>query len=498
MKKILIICGLSFLFFFSKGQDVVQKELVELTFEEALAISIENNLGIQEKKKGAAMKRQEEKAAKGLYMPNISLSAAYVSTDDDLTIDLGKIRDAILPVYTTMEKYGKFSDVPNPDPQTNPIMPILPEDISTQAVRSQIKAGRELLEAQSWEEMLKKQNFSFVKLNAQYPLYAGGKIRNANKAAKIQTEEAQNEIEIKKSEIIIELAERYYGLSLAFAALEVRKEVYDNMKTHLNNAQKMKEEGMIANAEYLHAKVYFSEADRELKKAERMVAIANSAVLNTFSLTDDKNVKPRSELFVPAGIEPVEFYLKSIKNENQLLKKVNYKKNLAEIKHKVDQGNILPTVALSGHYYVAEKDLTMLEPRYQVALGVSIPLFEGGKKYRKLQASKIQVQQVNDIYSKVELDLKTAVIKFYQEMNMYFEEIKNLETSRQFAEEYYRIREKAFNEGMATAAEVSDANLALAKVKIDRLQAMFHFDVSLAKTLYYAGRMNDFISFTKK
>ena len=39
--------------------------------------------------------------------------------------------------------------------------------------------------------------------------------------------------------------------------------------------------------------------------------------------------------------------------------------------------------------------------------------------------------------------------------------------------------------GMATATQVADANLAVAKVKIDRLQAMYGYDVALSKLLHY-------------
>jgi outer membrane protein TolC len=65
----------------------------------------------------------------------------------------------------------------------------------------------------------------------------------------------------------------------------------------------------------------------------------------------------------------------------------------------------------------------------------------------------------------------------------------------EFTAEYSRAREKAFSEGIATATQVSDANLAVAKVKIERLQAIYSWDVALSKLLYYSGMSDQFVSY---
>jgi hypothetical protein len=51
---------------------------------------------------------------------------------------------------------------------------------------------------------------------------------------------------------------------------------------------------------------------------------------------------------------------------------------------------------------------------------------------------------------------------------------------------------------MATSSQVSDASLFLAKSRIDRLQAMFGYDVSLSKLLYYAGLTDQFVEYMKR
>ena len=70
---------------------------------------------------------------------------------------------------------------------------------------------------------------------------------------------------------------------------------------------------------------------------------------------------------------------------------------------------------------------------------------------------------------------------------MEIEQFEALRTSMEFANENVRVRKRAFNAGMATSLSVVDAQLALSKVKIEKLNAVYEFDVALAKLLEVCG-----------
>ena len=67
-----------------------------------------------------------------------------------------------------------------------------------------------------------------------------------------------------------------------------------------------------------------------------------------------------------------------------------------------------------------------------------------------------------------------------------------------FAEEYLRVREKAFHEEMSNSTEVVDARLALTQVRIERLQAMYGYDLTLAKLLQFSGIPGEFSAYRQK
>ena len=75
---------------------------------------------------------------------------------------------------------------------------------------------------------------------------------------------------------------------------------------------------------------------------------------------------------------------------------------------------------------------------------------------------------------------------------MYKDQLEALNTAQSFAEEYVRIREKGFKEEMNNTTDVVDARLALSKVKIERLEAMYGFDKTLAELLKFSGMVEKF------
>ena len=59
-------------------------------------------------------------------------------------------------------------------------------------------------------------------------------------------------------------------------------------------------------------------------------------------------------------------------------------------------------------------------------------------------------------------------------------------------------RQTEFHQEMTNSTQVIDARLALAQVKTERLQAMYNYDVTLAKLLEYSGIPADFSSYAMR
>ena len=94
--------------------------------------------------------------------------------------------------------------------------------------------------------------------------------------------------------------------------------------------------------------------------------------------------------------------------------------------------------------------------------------------------------------------MMTLIDKLYNEMITYSQQMPSIDASFRFAEEYLRIKEEAFKEGAAPSSDVVDARLNLAKIKIERLQAAYYYDLMLARLLEAAGISESFTDYAQR
>jgi len=451
-----------------------------LTFEQALEITNGNSHVLKQNQYLQKEKIQEAKAAKGLYLPKVGISANYLRMSDDLHLDLTGVKNSITPLYEVLGKYGSFS-VPDPTP-----------------IRQKLLSGLNDVENGDWDRMIQKKEFGLVAATMQWPIYTGGKIAAANKVAEIQKGEADEVARQKQGELMSELTERYFGLCLARQAVMIRQDVLDGMNKHLDDAIKMEKQGMIANADVLHARVFQAQAERELSKAKRNQEIVNQSLLNTLAMEEEITLEPSSRLFYLDTIEPLDYFIKNARQNNPLLQQVNSKKKLVMQNYKVEKSEYFPAIALEGMYNIVDKDLSPYTPDWTVGIGLNWTLFDGAARYRKVKAAALKTDQVEEVEQKAQADIETMINKLYQELNMYREQLIELESSKTFTDEYLRVREKAFHEEMSNATEVVDARLAQSQVRIERLQAMYSYDLALARLLEYAGISSQFLDYQKR
>lgn len=459
----------------------------KLTFDQALDFTYQNSHVLKQVSYLQKQKDQERLAAKGLFFPTIGVTASAVMMSDPIELDLNPIKDAITPLYKTLGSYGKFGDVPG-----------LTDDMATQIIRQKLNAGLGQIQNEDWNQVIQKQQFAVVAATLQWPVFTGGKILIANKSAEIQKKDVHDVSRQKEGELMSELVERYYGLCLASAVVKVRTDVNTGLQKHLEDAVKLENQGIISNADLLQARVYTAQANRELSKAVRNTSIVNQALVSTMAIEDSSLIEPVSSLFYLDTIEPQAYFTSLAQSTNPLLKQIETKKLLAEQKYKAEKSEFYPSVALQGTYDIVNKDLSTYIPDWEVGIGLKWTIFDGVSRIGKVKAASMQTKQVEEFGMKAQADISTNINKLYNELNMYREQLTELETASRYAEEYLRSREKEFSEEMGNSTQVIDARLALAQVRTERLQAMYNYDLTLARLLEYSGIAGDFPSYAKR
>ena len=445
-----------------------------LSLEEALEMTLSDNPAIRAAEFNRRAAQQERRAAIGLRMPQIGITGSYAYLGKDIEIDLNNMKAPVQNLAGQILQSG-----------------MIPSDYIPSI--SQMLSGAM---AASWALPLQDRSLGFVGGDVTVPLWMGGKINAANRAARINEQTARSQGIQQRNALVSELVERYYGLALARQVVVVRQQVVDGVRKHLEDAAALEAQGMISRSEKLYVEFKMSEAERDLQNAQSQVETIAAALNSTIGQTDD--YQPVTAMFILERIEPLDHFRTLAAERNPLLDQVDQKRRLAYEGVRAQRSSFLPQVVAMGGMTFYDYQVSKVLPRWAVGVGVNFKLFDGLNREYKYSAAKQTVRRVEALQDKAGNDISVLVEKLYNQMENYRTQMASIEASLAFAEEYLKTKNAAFLEGMSSSTDLIDAELNLAKVKTERIEAAYRYDVSLAQLLEAAGISDEFTAYMRR
>lgn len=456
------------------AQAAAQQPAATLSLDDAIAIALADNPAMKAAEYEERAARQERRASIGLRMPQISVTGAYAYMAKDIGFDFNEMKG---PVQNFAGQVLGSGLVP---PQYIPPIQQLIDPIM----------------GADWFLKVQDRSLGFVGGQVTLPIWLGGKINAAGRAAKIQERTAVAQGHQTRNALISELAERYFGLSLALQVVDVRQQVVDGVRRHLQDAIALEQNGMIAQSERLYVEFKMAEAERELANARLQAQTIASALQNT--LNSNRETIPVTSMFIVDRIEELSYFQSQAADRNPLLNQVALKRDLAKEGVRVQRSDFFPQVVAMGGGSFYNYQVAGLVPRWAVGVGVNFKIFDGLNREYKYSAAKQTLQRVGELQNKAGKDISVLIEQLYNQLMNYRNQMTSIEASLTFAEEYLRMKNAAFLEGMASSSDLIDAELNLAGVRAERLQAAFNYDKSLAQLLEAAGLSEEFASYARR
>ena len=424
-----------------------------LTFDDALTLCLERNPAIIATDYAERAAHRERQAAIGLFMPKVSIKGAYTHLDKDVKIDFNKMLSSSLP--------------------------LIGEGLSA--------LGLDL------SYTLQSRNTAFLGGDVEMPIFAGGKIWTANKAAKINEERTREQSRQVRNALVEEVVERYFGVELARQGVAIREEAVKVIEQHLHDVALLEREGMAVESERLYAEYRLAEAERDLQRAQLQFETAQRALQT--SLGTQQRVQPSTPMFLLSQIESLDYFVAMAELHNPQLGEVDRLRELARMNVRLQSGNLFPEVVAMGGMVFCEHQLSPLVPRMAVGIGLNFKIFDGLSKEYKLASARLQLRRVEALERKAEQDIALLVESLYNGVQSVLATLSAVERSEQFAEEFLRAKSAAFREGMATTTDIVDATLNLSRSKLERVQTAYDLDVALARLLCASGMAESFLRY---
>ena len=366
-----------------------------LSLEEALEMTLSDNPAIRAAEFNRRAAQQERRAAIGLRMPQIGITGSYAYLGKDIEIDLNNMKAPVQNLAGQILQSG-----------------MIPSDYIPSI--SQMLSGAM---AASWALPLQDRSLGFVGGDVTVPLWMGGKINAANRAARINEQTARSQGIQQRNALVSELVERYYGLALARQVVVVRQQVVDGVRKHLEDAAALEAQGMISRSEKLYVEFKMSEAERDLQNAQSQVETIAAALNSTIGQTDD--YQPVTAMFILERIEPLDHFRTLAAERNPLLDQVDQKRRLAYEGVRAQRSSFLPQVVAMGGMSFYDYQVSKVLPRWAVGVGVNFKLFDGLNREYKYSAAKQTVRRVEALQDKAGNDISVLVEKLYNQMENY-------------------------------------------------------------------------------
>jgi outer membrane protein TolC len=201
----------------------------------------------------------------------------------------------------------------------------------------------------------------------------------------------------------------------------------------------------------------------------------------------------------------ISFLIEEAKNNAPELKAINYSVQATERSEKLfGAGRFLPTVALQAQYNrvfnrsgagstIGFPGTTLLDDNYNVALNVSIPIFNQNQNNINKQNAMIQKDQLNINKENFELGISANVRNNVLNLINQLSNIELSGVSEEAAKEALELTQTSYSSGSVNIITLLDAQTNYLNAQLAKTNAMYNFLINalqLERTLGYFFLLN--------
>lgn len=322
-------------------------------------------------------------------------------------------------------------------------------------------------------------------ISVNIPLYTGGLVEGQIDVAKLGKTNTQEEILRVEQATKYSAIQGYYAL-LAYQELQgVYHEAVDNLQGHLDNVQAQYNVGTKARVDVLSSDVSLANAKTTAITADNNVAVAESNLNNILGLPLETklNLADHQLPFDTYNISLQEATDYAMKYRPEVLQAAIAVQEAERNIDIADAGN-KPTVAITGGNDWADNTFPGIDANkrsWKVAAGVTYNFYDGGATKAKVNQAKQDLLVARETEQKTREAIQLEVKQAYLNIRSAAQKVEETQTVVDQARENYRIQNIRYQAGVGINLDVLDAQLSLNEAQVNHIQALYDYNVGIAK-----------------
>ncbi|SEH33282.1 TolC family protein [Chryseobacterium culicis] len=334
-------------------------------------------------------------------------------------------------------------------------------------------------------------------LSASIPVYMGGKIKNTEKKAAIDTE---------ISALRTHMDERQLKMSIITAFLQIHhlKEqqslINDKMKedsVNIKQVKALKANGVVTVNEVLRTSLQLSNHKMSWTELDNDIQIAEHKLKTILSLPENQEMHVNTEDLISdkAEIPYVDELTQVALTKNESVEITRKNLSLKELDQKITKANYLPKITAGGEYFLKYPNMMFFPPEpYAYRLGMvginlTYPIENLYKNKYKMQEARENINLAHLQIEENEENVRHNVYEAYKKFEETDQKVKIAEEAINQAKENYRIVRTKYANKLSLITELIDADNSYLEAESNLISVKINRQLKYYQLQYTIGNL---------
>jgi outer membrane protein len=333
-----------------------------------------------------------------------------------------------------------------------------------------------------------------TRLEAQYPVYTGGRLEALTAAARKESAATTSDLDAIGADVRLDVTRSFWNLVVAGESSRVVDESLTRMASHLRDVRNQLDAGLVPPSDVLTVEAQESRQRMLSIQARLARDMAEAELARLIGVDPGTAIQPDAVL-APVGIDATfDSLLAEARDQRKDRQALLDRLGGAELRQRAAAAGARPSIGLGGGFDYARPNPRIF-PRqsswkesWDASVNVNWLLFDGGRtaaEVAEASASRRAIQaRLNELDSVMSLEIRQRLA----EMQSSRAAIAAADDAVRAATEARRVIGERFAAGVATSTDVLDGQMAVLQASLDRTQALANAHLADARLHRAVGR----------
>jgi len=333
-------------------------------------------------------------------------------------------------------------------------------------------------------------NQSYNAVQANQLIWAGGKLRNANKIAALNKRAVDFDLSTSKSDFSYQIASIYYNLYAAKQTKKIIEANIDLLKNQKKDANNYVTQGIILENEVLKIDLAVSNLETNLSDIDNTILFFKNNLIILTGLNSNVSIDIPEELpsNSVSNLSLENAVENALKNRNEV-KGLSIRQEQAALAKKITNSNYLPSLSGIGSYNYDQPNMRVFPNQetfngtWYVGASLNWNLTDLYATKFKAKESDYSIEKVITSINQAKEGIQIEVNADYNNFKLAQQKIEIAKKAVSQATENFRVEQNRFNANNTTATDFLIANALLINSKINLTTVISNADLAYKKLL---------------